>query len=237
MDYIPNYAAFDIETIPNQLLPDACMPKFDPATVKHGNTKDKDKREKKKAAERAKFNNKINKSMGLDPALCSVCAFSMKTHINGEYEYNTFFAEEDDKEIVAKAVECLRNAYVNEIRLISFNGLSFDLPVLFFRSIVHKIESDPKMWRDFNRRYDNTDHYDIMKILGGWERDKWHSQSFYTSLLTDQKEDDIDGSKVYKLWKAGEFGLIVDYCQRDVDRLSAIFERVYPWIINIKPKA
>ena len=67
------FYSFDIETIPNPAIPEDCIPQFDPETVKHGNTKDPEKRKAKEDEERAKFQENLIKTMSLDPALSVVC--------------------------------------------------------------------------------------------------------------------------------------------------------------------
>ena len=66
--------AIDIETIPHQGLPDECMPKFDPSSVKTGNCGPEKAKAKIDAAEK-KWKTALTKKMSLDPTLCQVCTF------------------------------------------------------------------------------------------------------------------------------------------------------------------
>ena len=230
MDFI----AFDLETIPNQLLPEGCKPEFDPESVKYGNTKDPVKMQAKEDAEREKFNDALSKKMSLDPSLCSVCTFGMAKKTGEEFFVNAYQLtgddEDDDFEAISLAINTITDAYRERIPLISFNGLGFDLPVLFFRAIAQDIPIDSEMWRQINRRYANPHHYDLMQILAGWDKQRWKGQDFYAKLFGFDGKGDFDGSMVWPAYQAGDFETIEDYCKKDVIMLSKIFDRVEPWI-------
>ena len=230
MDFI----AFDLETIPNQLLPDNCKPEFDPADVKYGNTKDPVKRQAKEDEERSKFDEKLIKKMSLDPSLCSICTYAEAKKIGDDLFPNAYQLTEDDGhddfEAVELAIKSLTTAYRERIPIVSFNGLGFDLPVLFFRSIAQDIPIDSEMWRQINRRYANPHHYDLMQILAGWDKQKWKGQDFYAKLFGFDGKGDFDGSMVWPAYQAGEYDRIKEYGIGDVKDLVNIFQRVAPWI-------
>ena len=230
-----NYLAFDIETIPNQLLPVECMPVFDPEEVKHGNTKDPVKRAAKEAEEKEKFDASISKTMSLDPAFCSICTFSAKRKIGDTEEIITRQLSagdcHDDLENVTTAIKTISEAYRERIPLVSFNGLSFDLPIILFRAIAQDVKVDMDMWQSITRKYGNRHHYDVMQILSGWDRQKWHKQDFYAKLFGIGDPGAFDGSMVFPAYQAGEYDVIKKYCENDVNLLSGIFERIYPWIL------
>lgn len=230
-----NYLALDIETIPNQLINPECMPVFDPEEVKHGNTKDPDKRAAKEAEEKEKFDRSISKTMSLDPAFCSICTFAACSMSDGKTNWSIkqMSAEDghDDLAIVDLAIKTITAAYNTRQPIVTFNGLSFDLSVILFRAMAQDVHINVPMWQKITRKYANPHHYDLMQILSNWDRQRWHKQDFFVNLFGLGKNNFMDGSMVFNAYKAGEYDKIKDYCQWDVRNLSALFERVYPWII------
>ena len=229
-----DFLAFDIETIPNQLLPEDCKPQFDPAGVKPGNTKDPIKIKAKEDDARQAFEAGVVKTMSLDPALCSVCTYSESKFKDGAKFINAYQLtdedEHDDIEAVALAISSLTEAYRQRMPIVSFNGLGFDLPVLFFRAIAQDIAIDAEMWRQINRRYANPHHYDLMQILSGWDRQRWHGQEFYANLFGLKDKDGFDGSMVFDAYQACEYERIKQYGMADAETLCDLFQRVEQWI-------
>ena len=235
------FYAFDIETIPNQMIPAECIPKFDPESVKHGNTKDPEKRKAKEDEERAKFEDGLTKTMSLDPAMCSVCTFAgilFDTEGSGPAEVHAYQLTEEDEhvdlEVVSGALDRLKMAYNERLPIVSFNGIAFDLPVLQFRAIAQDIPVDPQMIHRLTRKYTNDYHFDLMQILAGWDRQKWHGQDFYLRLFGVGSKSGMDGSQVYPAYQAGEYEKIKQYCIEDATGLARLFARVYPWIIDVE---
>lgn len=231
-----DFFAIDIETIPNQLIQDSCLPQFDPESVKHGNTKDPDKRKAKEDEERAKFEQSKAKTMSLDPAYCSVCTFAGVWDSDAENKGMGFQMTEqdghDDYEVVLQAVEMIHAAYLKRIPIVTFNGTSFDLPVLQFRAMAQDVPVDPLMFQKLTRKYSNDHHFDLMQILAGWDRQRWHGQNFYLRLFGIGSKGDMDGSKVFDAYKAGEYEKIRQYCIQDAVDLSKLFSRVQPWFVD-----
>jgi len=230
------YLAFDIETIPNQLLPKQCIPIFDPESIKYGNTKDPAKRMIKEKEELEKFNASITKTMSLDPAFCSICTFVGRLVFDKsdtkDFVYQLTDKDgHDDLSAINIAVEALTKAYNQRIPIVSFNGLSFDLPVIFFRAILQDVPIDTDMWQQISRKYTNPHHYDLMQIFANWDRQRWHKQDFYASLFNISSKNDVDGSMVFDLYQTGEYDKIKEYCASDVDKLSQLFERAMPWVL------
>ena len=123
-------------------------------------------------------------------------------------------------------------AYQERTPLVTFNGSQFDLPVLFFRAIQQDVPIDRTMYQRLTTRYGNPFHYDLMQLLSGWDRQRWHSFDFYSRLFRLGDKEDFDGSKVYGAYQAKEYNKIAEYCRKEVDIMCRLFARLEPWIKN-----
>jgi len=218
------FTCFDIETIPCQLLPEGLKPEFNPDEVKLGNVKDQSKIDEKIEKAKQEFEEGLDKKMSLDPDLCEVVCFSYKTQ-DDKWTYG------HDQPLVCDAWEVIRKAFLDHIPLVSFNGIQFDLPVLWHSAMKLNIPVSPQMYSDLTKKYDNRYHYDLMQILAGWDRTRWKPLDFYLKLFGIGGKSG-EGSEVYGWWKAGEYDKIKKHCEQDVLLTSKLFERLEPWIVK-----
>ena len=229
--------AIDCETIPNQLIPKACVPEFDPSEIKYGNTKDPAKRAEKEATEKEKFQESLNKKMSLDPALCQLVTFvgikfdTDKEEILSETVVQlTNEDEHDDLTAIADAWESITANYLERIPIITFNGWSFDLPVLVMRAMLQDVNVDKYMFDRLMMRHSNQYHFDLMQILANWDKQRWHSLDFYFRLFGLGDKSDFDGSIVFDAYQNKEFEKIASYCFKEVVLLCKLFGSIEPWI-------
>lgn len=157
--------AIDFETIPN---PDALAMMPEPE-VKLGNTKDPDKVaakiEEAKAAQ-------VEKA-ALDPLTARIASYAIVGETGGERsEYCEVIdaaANDDAERAIVQAVMQVLGG--EETRLITWNGIGFDLPMLYRRALILGV--DPRDFRAppltaWTSRYKTDRHYDLMQIWGGW---------------------------------------------------------------------
>jgi len=119
-------------------------------------------------------------------------------------------------------------------QLVSWNGGSFDLPVLHYRALVHGV-AGCCYWdlgdgdREF--RYNNylgrfhTRHIDLMDLLAGYVNRAWAPLTEVAQLCGLPGKLGMDGSQVYPAWKRGEIEAIRNYCETDVANTYALFQR------------
>jgi predicted PolB exonuclease-like 3'-5' exonuclease len=233
------WATFDIETIPLQNLPDELRPRFDEASVKLGNLKDRFKIQEKMDEERAKFEASVDKTMGTDPDLCLVCAFvgHLSNGTKKEFKRNIFAPnEEAEFNLLASAWAWLRDLYKERIPIVSFNGKSFDLQVLRRRAMLQDVSVPPALYEALSRRFETKYHVDLMEVLGNRNlfsgKIEYKSMDWYLKRFgIGAKYNGMSGADVYPLYKEGEYQRILEYCQDDVLKISMLFERVAPWIL------
>lgn len=96
--------------------------------------------------------------------------------------------------------------------LIHFNGRGFDLPVLFYRSMKHRI---PVVMQEDRSRYSFEESHDICDDLSGFGASTRPSLNLIAKLLGLPGKTDIDGSAVEDLHAKGERVRIKDYCMDD----------------------
>ncbi len=231
-------AAFDIETIPNEQLPEAALPKF----KQDVRLKDPLKIE---AAEE-KFKEGLIKKMSISPNLCRVCTFVGTVHdtdtghdimsesVSLQLTNDDFDPEEpnfEERGLVSKAWDWITKIMmVEKIMMVSYNGVGFDIPVMTRRALLLDLPSNAIPHNAFyklTKRYGRTHHYDIMQELAGWQRDKWESMDYYLALFGIQKVmTGWDGSMVHPAFQNGDFDKIQAYCEDDVRATIELFTRM-----------
>ena len=119
-------------------------------------------------------------------------------------------------------------------QLVSWNGASFDLPVLHYRALFHGI-AGCCYWDlgDNNKefRYNNylgrfhTRHIDLMDILAGYQNRAWAPLDEIARLCGLPGKLGMEGSQVYPAFMRGEIAAIRDYCETDVANTYLLFQR------------
>jgi len=109
--------------------------------------------------------------------------------------------------------------------LLSWNGTGFDLPVLHYRALFHRVRA-ARYWelgegdREFKfNNYLNKYHWrhtDLMEALAGFEPRARASLDEVAQLCGLPGKLGIGGAKVWDAVQAGEFGAVRAYCECDV---------------------
>lgn len=99
--------------------------------------------------------------------------------------------------------------------LVSFNGTSFDLPVLRYRAMIHGIAA-PGLSEDYFRRY-STSHIDLCDQLANFDqRAKVGLDDLCKMMGLPGKPQGIDGSKVWEAVQEGRIQDCANYGETDV---------------------
>lgn len=96
--------------------------------------------------------------------------------------------------------------------LVHFNGRGFDLPVLFYRSLKHRV---PVAGLEERSRYSFESSHDICDDLSEFGAVSRPSLNVISKLIGLPGKTDTDGSQVEHLYAAGERSRIRDYCMED----------------------
>jgi predicted PolB exonuclease-like 3'-5' exonuclease len=115
----------------------------------------------------------------------------------------------------------LISAFVEKIaqlspQLITFNGNSFDLPVLRYRAMINRVSATGLQMRPYFHRYtdDALDLCDALASYGPGPRVKLDEISKIIGFAG--KPQHLDGSKVESMVDAGQINEVARYCESDV---------------------
>jgi hypothetical protein len=95
---------------------------------------------------------------------------------------------------------------------ITYNGLGFDLPFIWKRSVILDVEGV----REFNLRRYSTDYiYDVMAVWSNWDSRNYIKLNQLTKILEVESKSGT-GADVYQMWQEKKYNEIARYCLQDV---------------------
>ena len=121
--------------------------------------------------------------------------------------------ERSEIELIASFVE-----KIAELRpqLVTYNGNSFDLPVLRYRAMVNRVSAPGLHARGYFRRY-TDDAIDLCDVLSSFDaRSKVSLNDLCRILALPGKPDGMDGSQVERYVNEGRIAEVSAYCETDV---------------------
>lgn len=118
--------------------------------------------------------------------------------------------------------------------LVSWNGGGFDLPVLHYRAMLHKIQA-PRYWEtgDDDREFKWNNylsrfhwrHTDLMDVLSGFQPRARASLDQVALLLGFPGKLGMSGDKVWDKYREGGIADIRNYCETDVLNTFLVYLR------------
>jgi 3'-5' exonuclease len=110
--------------------------------------------------------------------------------------------------------------------LVTYNGRSFDLPVIALRSLCHGV-SLAWYYREKNVRYRYSEegHLDLCDWLADHGATRSGSLDAVARLIGLPGKLGVDGSQVEGLYRAGQLAAIQRYCLADVAQTALLFLR------------
>ena len=122
-------------------------------------------------------------------------------------------------------------------RLVTFNGQTFDLPVLRYRAMISRVSAPGLAARSYFNRY-TDDALDLCDALSSFDaRARVSLQELCRVLGLPGKPDGIDGSQVDKYYQAGRIKEISEYCETDVVNTYRAWLRYELFRGNLTPEA
>lgn len=122
--------------------------------------------------------------------------------------------------------------YVERIRprLVSFNGRTFDLPVLKYRAMVHGISApwlhkSGDKWNSYSYRYASDWHCDLLDVLSDFGASARIKLNEVCAAFGIAGKFGVDGSKVAEMMDAGQIDDIRHYCETDVLNTYLVYLR------------
>ncbi|APV50655.1 3'-5' exonuclease [Betaproteobacteria bacterium GR16-43] len=139
--------------------------------------------------------------------------------------------EDGERELVKRFFEGV-DKYVPT--LVSWNGSSFDLPVLHYRALFHGVqasaywdlgeENKEFKWNNYISRW-HLRHTDLMDVLAGYQNRAWAPLNEIAVLCGLPGKLGMDGSQVWPAYKRGELDAIRNYCETDVANTYLLYLR------------
>ena len=107
----------------------------------------------------------------------------------------------------------------------TFNGHSFDLPVLRYRAMVHGVSAPGFSTRPYFNRYseDAVDLCDVFSSFSPQGKATLHEISRVMGL--PGKPKGFDGSEVERYFREGKIKEIAEYCETDVVNTHQVWLR------------
>ncbi|RMH41921.1 MAG: hypothetical protein D6689_09730 [Deltaproteobacteria bacterium] len=129
----------------------------------------------------------------------------------------------DERELLAEF-----SAFVGRVRprLVTYNGRTFDLPVLAYRSLHHGV-SVPWYYneRGVRYRFSEEGHIDLCDLLADHGATRPVSLDALARLIGLPGKVGVDGSQIEGLYNAGKADVIQNYCLADVAQTALLFLR------------
>lgn len=209
-----NAVAFDLETIGNKslipILPEIEVNKTlkDPAKIQ---------------ADIAKKQADQIEKLGLNPWTSIICAFGW---CDGENSGHILLKDEESEADLVRDAWDLLAKYDH---FVTFNGQSFDVPVLNAHSLIHRIRTAVKI---NIKKYTTANHTDIRMILTNWDQFGKGKLDFFLRLFFNiGKMEGIDGMLVQGYWDDGQREIIGQYCEDDAQKTWRLYEHVSRYYI------
>ena len=147
-------------------------------------------------------------------------------------EYNTLFDysfqdpnKRNEKDALTAFYQIM-NKMNDKFALVTWNGRTFDLPVLIYRMFAYGMDTE---WyygdKEINNRYGKR-HVDVMEAFcnfgtfGGYGRTSLDSVAKLSGLPGKM---DVTGDSVAKMHEAGKYDDIQEYCLTDVLQTALVF--------------
>jgi len=111
--------------------------------------------------------------------------------------------------------------------LVTYNGRSFDMPVLANRCLRHGVPFRAYYAdRDYRYRYSDHGHIDLADVLTDYGAARKPSLNSVAKLVGLPGKLDVDGSMVDSMYEQGRIDEIRTYCLHDVVQTAFLFMRV-----------
>jgi predicted PolB exonuclease-like 3'-5' exonuclease len=121
--------------------------------------------------------------------------------------------ERTEKELITSFVDKI--AELNP-QLVTFNGNSFDLPVIRYRALTHSVSAIGLSERPYFNRY-SDDAIDLCDLLSSFNpQAKATLHQLCRVMGLPGKPDSIDGTEVHAYFRDRRIQEIADYCETDI---------------------
>lgn len=165
------------------------------------------------------------KDGALDPDLCRIVAIGYQSDQEIEPTVLLCRTEADEHYMLAQFWARIKSRFAGKVqRLIGFNVLNFDLPIMLRRSLYLDIDP-PKIQIDRFRHPDVDDLAQTLNFNGLFLK-RGRSKEFYCRRFGIPLDDSVSGKDIPGLVAAGEWESVRSHCEKDIKAEAALAERL-----------
>ncbi|HEC1779277.1 TPA: 3'-5' exonuclease [Campylobacter lari] len=112
-------------------------------------------------------------------------------------------------------------------RLISFNGKSYDMPLLVIRALKYNVNASAYLdttdkWNNYKSKYAENKHCDLLESLGSFGQ-KGLKLDILCSMANLPGKYDVSGDQVLELFYNNQLDKIHEYCESDTLNTYMLF--------------
>jgi predicted PolB exonuclease-like 3'-5' exonuclease len=177
-----------------------------------------------------KFTKEVSE-MGLHPLtgrVCCISYFVTNSNLVTQYPKIVSYYGADETDIIGKFIQDMMNIMntnMKVVRIITYNGKSFDLPYLMIRTLVNELHF-PFVHDEYFRRYSRSHHFDIYEFLTSSLSSRRGRLKDFALLFRCKNQVVGDGSEVQGLIDANNYERIVEHCESNVSATAELYSKL-----------
>lgn len=117
-------------------------------------------------------------------------------------------------------------------RLVSFNGRTYDGPILMIRSAQLGIAPSRHLVPNRYNISEHCDLLDVFRFMGAWMQ-RYTLDYWCRRFDVESPKGSVDGSQVGRLYREGRIDEIGEYCLRDVRATGELYAKVAPTLLPL----
>ncbi len=134
-------------------------------------------------------------------------------------------AVELDEQRERDLILCAITALQQDVTLVTFNGMDFDVPFLETRALVHGLTLGYTPQR-YSRRYSFDPHCDLFRRLCGWHSGAAGTLGEWCEALNIPHDNRMTGADIGAAVARGDDAFVHAHCTDDVRATAALYERL-----------
>jgi len=142
----------------------------------------------------------------------------------GNFQRVNSIEGESEKELIESFLNFIDK---KEPKLVSFNGRSFDIPMLMIRAMKYNLscfayfekdnrDTNKSKWDNYRSRYSDRFHVDLMDHIGEFGAVRGLKLDLLCKMAGLPGKYDVHGDEVSELYYKNEIKKIREYCESDV---------------------